>query len=399
MHRYKVPISFLISILTATNLIAAEEYRLIQRKQLSPDAFLLRFSLPTRVEIATSSSLPVPTQSTLGPDPTLPTCLSITLPEGTDVYGNGKPTQKDISKSYSPISHPATRGSFELIVKGYPPKEGGGVGRFLTHYLQVSKSNETLTHHDNLHANESDVMKNGEDDAMACTDSNSNSERTCSSNDLPFTIEAKLKPPRNVHGSPTIVGRWNHIGLVAGGTGIAPLIQIASLILNANSKLDPKSSSQEEEEEERRTTIHVLYINRNKQDILYKEQLDRWAKEYPNDFSVSYSLTGNSSTISTSIDEQEDKEDHYEYLHGRGSGHMAKDALPSPMNTHTNGEKIFTENSMVFVCGTDGFVKSWGGSIRRAPPKADGSKGPKIQGPLEGWLKEAGFSAHQVFKY
>ena len=78
---------------------------------------------------------------------------------------------------------------------------------------------------------------------------------------------------------------------------------------------------------------------------------------------------------------------------------MAKDALPSPMNTHTNGEKIFTENSMVFVCGTDGFVKSWGGSIRRAPPKADGSKGPKIQGPLEGWLKEAGFSAHQVFKY
>ncbi len=53
---------------------------------------------------------------------------------------------------------------------------------------------------------------------------------------------------------------------------------------------------------------------------------------------------------------------------------------------------------MIFVCGTDGFVKSWGGPIGRAPPKANGSKGPKIQGPLQGWLKEAGFSEHQVFK-
>ena len=115
-------------------------------------------------------------------------------------------------------------------------------------------------------------------------------------NDLSFTIEAKLKPPRNVHGSHTIVGRWNHIGLVAGGTGIAPLIQIASLILNSNSKIDPRRTST--------------------QDILYKEQLERWAKEYPNDFFGSYSLTGNSS-----VSDEEDEKEHY-YLRGRGSAQM-----------------------------------------------------------------------------
>ena len=372
MYRYKLPITSLISIFSARNVsIGAEQYRLIQRKELSPDSFLLRFSLPTTVKTSASS----PTISTLGPDPTIPTCISITLPKGTDVYGNGNPTNRDISKSYSPISHPATRGFFDLIVKAYPPREGGGVARYLTHYLQVS--NENVTHSKDL--NDMDEMKNDED-TMTCTDSNS--METCRSKDIPVAIQGTLKPPRNVHGSPAIIGRWDHIGLVAGGTGIAPLIQIASLILEANSKIDPKSKK------EKRTTIHVLSINRNQQDILYKEQLDRWAEEYPNDFLVTYSLTSDSSDYDT---------DDSEYRRGRGSAQMAKDSLPSPLDI--NGKDGTYTNSMVFVCGTDGFVKSWGGSIRRAPRKADGSKGPKIQGPLEGWLKEAGFLEHQVFKY
>ena len=33
------------------------------------------------------------------------------------------------------------------------------------------------------------------------------------------------------------------------------------------------------------------------------------------------------------------------------------------------------------------------------PKKPDGSKGPKIQGSLEGVLKDAGYTADQVFKY
>ena len=55
--------------------------------------------------------------------------------------------------------------------------------------------------------------------------------------------------------------------------------------------------------------------------------------------------------------------------------------------------------SKVFVCGRDGFVESWAGPTARAPRKADGSKGAKIQGPLLGLLAAAGYDASEVYKY
>ena len=54
---------------------------------------------------------------------------------------------------------------------------------------------------------------------------------------------------------------------------------------------------------------------------------------------------------------------------------------------------------MVLVCGKDGFVETWAGAVGRGPKKADGSKGPKIQGPLMGLLAESGYDASEVFKY
>ena len=55
--------------------------------------------------------------------------------------------------------------------------------------------------------------------------------------------------------------------------------------------------------------------------------------------------------------------------------------------------------TMILVCGTDGFVAHWGGPIGRGPKKPDGSKGPKVQGPLLGVLAAAGFDESEVFKY
>ena len=59
----------------------------------------------------------------------------------------------------------------------------------------------------------------------------------------------------------------------------------------------------------------------------------------------------------------------------------------------------FRGTQLVLVCGTDGFVETWAGPIGRGPPKPDGSKGPKVQGPLLGLLADAGFDASEVFKY
>ena len=56
-------------------------------------------------------------------------------------------------------------------------------------------------------------------------------------------------------------------------------------------------------------------------------------------------------------------------------------------------------STQILVCGTDGFVATWGGPVGRAPKLADGSKGPKIQGPLHGLLAAAGYDEAEVFKY
>jgi len=125
--------------------------------------------------------------------------------------------------------------------------------------------------------------------------------------------------------------------------------------------------------------VNVLSINRVEEDILLKKELDDLVKEYPDRVSVTYSLTGS---------DMGDTDKGYKS--GRGDKQLAHEALPHP----SLGKDV-----MIFVCGKDGFVEHWGGPVGRAPNKADGSKGKKIQGELLGVLKEAGYDASQVFKY
>eukprot|EP00986_Skeletonema_menzelii_P018570 scaffold26658_cov153-Skeletonema_menzelii.AAC.5 len=245
----------------------------------------------------------------------LPTCISVH--HDSLLLNEDNSTVGLLKKSYSPISHPATEKTFDLLVKAYTPVPGGGVGDAICN-LKVGQS-----------------------------------------------LVGKLKSERLVHGSPLIGNRWNRIGLIAGGTGIAPLIQLARIILD-----DPTDD----------TKVYLLSVNRNEDDILMRKEIDQLAKEHSDRFHVSYSLTGK--TVRSDWDG---------YI-GRGSVVMAKNALPPPSSSDG-------KTTMIFVCGTDGFRDMWAGPIARAPPLPDGSKGPKIQGELLGLLKEAGYEASDVFKY
>eukprot|EP00586_Coscinodiscus_wailesii_P005794 CAMPEP_0172483172 /NCGR_PEP_ID=MMETSP1066-20121228/10053_1 /TAXON_ID=671091 /ORGANISM="Coscinodiscus wailesii, Strain CCMP2513" /LENGTH=301 /DNA_ID=CAMNT_0013246885 /DNA_START=132 /DNA_END=1037 /DNA_ORIENTATION=- len=282
---------------------APQTFTLEQKWQSSPDSWLLRFSLPPTV---------LDRRPHLGPDPNIPTCVSVFF-DGTSAK-TGEP--KQLKKSYSPVSHPSAKGSFDLLVKAYPPRPGGGVGAYIC-----------------------DVAPGD-------------------------AIVAKLKAERIVHGSPVISRRWKRVGLVAGGTGVAPLVQIMRLILD-----DAEDS----------TTVHLLSINRREEDILMREELDRLAAIHPDRFSVTYSLTGDE----TPADWKGER--------GRGSVEMAREALPPPADADGS--------TMIFVCGKDGFVETWGGLVTRGPPKTPGGKGPKVQGPLLGILREAGYDASEVYKY
>ena len=205
-----------------------------------------------------------------------------------------------------------------------------------------------------------------------------------------------------MHGSPLVCRRWRRVGLVAGETGTAPLFQIAGMLLD-----DPGGYTRE---------VGLLFVNRREEDILLRDEIEDMVEESGGRFRVTYSITGgsDSSSVDAGIDTdaageldahnrdatdyqqntatarcKQTKDTKFEYI--RGSTDIIQKALPPPHNKDGT--------TMVLVCGTDGFVDWWSGPVARGPPKEDGTKGAKIQGPLLGLLRDAGYDESEVFKY
>lgn len=64
------------------------------------------------------------------------------------------------------------------------------------------------------------------------------------------------------------------LSMIAGGTGITPMYQVIQSVLRDRA--------------EDRTEMHLVYANRTEEDILLREELDGWAREYPEQFKVWY---------------------------------------------------------------------------------------------------------------
>ncbi|OEU08362.1 ferredoxin reductase-like protein [Fragilariopsis cylindrus CCMP1102] len=209
------------------------------------------------------------------------------------------------------------------------------------------------------------------------------------------SIQAELKKERIVHHSSNILNRgWKNIGLIAGGTGIAPLLQLARLLLLDHDQ-DQVQDNQNQELLTSLPKIYLLFINCTKRDILGKHEIDLLQKKYPNNFFVTYSFT----------QEEQDDEDADDtdtssatYVKGRGDVTMALSALPPPPSP-TDEASTSDTDTMIFICGRDGFVSHWAGPVSRGPPSPGKKKGPKIQGPLLGILNDAGYHENNVFKY
>merc|ERR1719321_2078509 len=80
-------------------------FTLVAKRQLSPNSWSLRFGLPLGERLTVHTSAP--------------TGIKLVKPGTT------------IEKSYSPMSNPASTGFFDLLVKKYPLREGGGFGAYL----------------------------------------------------------------------------------------------------------------------------------------------------------------------------------------------------------------------------------------------------------------------------
>jgi cytochrome-b5 reductase len=108
------------------------------------------------------------------------------------------------------------------------------------------------------------------------------------------------------------------IGMIAGGTGITPMFQVIRAVC----------------EHDRDTTeISLIYANRTEQDILLREELDRFARRYPKNFKVYYML------------DQPPKD--WKYGSGFVTQELMKEKLPGP-----------NLDSKVFLCGPPGMVNA-----------------------------------------
>ena len=173
-----------------------QEFPLTEKTVLSHNTAIYRFALPTPNSIL---GLPI------GQHISIAANLDVKDPKTETV------TNKEVVRSYTPISSDVNPGYFDLLIKSYPT---GNISRHLA----------TL--------NIGDKMKvKGPKGAMVYT--------------------------------PNMV---RHFGMIAGGTGITPMLQVAKAILRGRSSGD-------------KTEVDLIFANVNEEDILLRQDLDKLARE------------------------------------------------------------------------------------------------------------------------
>ena len=168
-----------------------QEFKLKEKKVCSHNVAIYRFRLPKSSDIL---GLPIGQHISLA-----------ATPKGVD---------KEVVRSYTPISSDEDHGFFDLMIKSYPQ------GNISAHMgaLQIGQT-------------------------------------------------MKVKGPKGAMVyKPNMCSR---LGMIAGGTGITPMLQIIRAIIRGR----PRNGGVDE------TQVDLIFANVNSEDILLREDLDRLAKE------------------------------------------------------------------------------------------------------------------------
>jgi cytochrome-b5 reductase len=145
--------------------------------------------------------------------------------------------------------------------------------------------------------------------------------------------------------------KHDHVALIAGGTGITPMYQVARAIFN-----NPED----------KTKVTLVFANVTEEDILLKKELEHLENTYPQRFRAFYVLDKPSKDWKGSS--------------GYITKELLKTVLPEPKS----------ENIKVFVCGPPPMYKAIYGA----------KKSPSDQGELDGSiLEQLGYSKEQVYKF
>lgn len=199
-----------------------QPYLLIDKKILSHDTRRFTFALPSP-------------QHKLG----LPIGQHMTL-YFKDEDGKG------VQRSYTPVTGDETLGQVSFVIKVYKagvhPKFPNG-GKLSQHLDSLIVGKDTM------------LMKGpkGHLTYLGCGK---------------FTIKPGMKKP-------LLTRQATYIGMIAGGTGITPMLQVLDAIFgNPNDK----------------TCVKLLYANQTEDDILVREELESYQKQYPERFELHYTV-------------------------------------------------------------------------------------------------------------
>lgn len=152
---------------------------------------------------------------------------------------------------------------------------------------------------------------------------------------------------------PVKSNQYKQIGMIAGGTGIAPMFQVAREVLRA-----PKNT----------TEISLIYANRRKEDVLLGNELNELTELYPL-FSPYFVLSKPPSNWMGGV--------------GHVNKEMIKSLMPAPNRA---------ADTIIFVCGPPKFMETVSGD-------KDYKSSPPTQGDLQGILKELGYMPKHIFKF
>jgi cytochrome-b5 reductase len=148
------------------------------------------------------------------------------------------------------------------------------------------------------------------------------------------------------------------IGMIAGGTGITPMLQVLNEILKPDSALADAYKN---------TRFTLLFANRTPHDILCKDHLDQLVRLHPQRLQVHYIVDRMASGGTSDV------------VEGRIDKKMIEEKLPASSNP----------SALVLLCGPEGLLTHFAG-----PKNPD-----KSQGPVGGVLKELGYTEEQVYKF
>jgi len=150
--------------------------------------------------------------------------------------------------------------------------------------------------------------------------------------------------------------KWNKIGMIAGGSGITPCLQVAEELLSCPND---------------KTEITLIFCNQNKDAIFLSHYIDTLVAKSHGRFKVHYCVDKVAS------------DDDWKGLTGYVTKEMVTEYLPAVDGTQ----------NMIMVCGPPPMYKALCG-----PKKFVAGKPPQ-QGELTGILKDLGFTSDAVFKF